>query len=92
MSNWNAPSPDGVTGAWVKKIKSCHERIAIKLNSLLKKEATLPLWTTLGKTILCQKDPAKGNEASNFRPISCLPLMWKLMTSILADSMYENGT
>ena len=88
MPNWKAPGPDGVQGFWLKKITSCHERIAIQLNSMLNKEATLPLWMTLGKTILCQKDPAKGNEANNFRPISCLPLMWKLMTSILADSMY----
>eukprot|EP00794_Sanderia_malayensis_P000828 gene828-biopygen97 len=88
MPNWKAPGPDGVQGFWLKKITSCHERIAIQLNSLLNKEATLPLWMTLGKIILCQKDPAKGNEASNFRPISCLPLMWKLMTSIMADSMY----
>ena len=80
--------PDGVQGFWLKKIASCHERIAMQLNSLLNKEAALPLWMTLGKTILCQKDPAKGNEVSNFRPISCLPLMWKLMTSILADGMY----
>ena len=25
----------------------------------------------------------------NFRPISCLPLMWKLMTGIIYDVMYE---
>ena len=49
---------------------------------------TLPEWMTVGRTILCQKDPTKGNEVRNFRPISCLPLMWKLMTSILANNMY----
>ena len=88
MPNWKAWGTDGVQGFCLKKITSCHERIAIQLNSLLNKEAALPLWMTLGKTILCQKDPAKGNEVSNFRPISCLPLMWKLMISILADGMY----
>ena len=34
------------------------------------------------------KDPTKGNAVDNFRPISCLPLLWKLMTGILAESMY----
>ena len=88
MPNWKAPGPDRVQGFWLKKITSCHERIAIQLNSPLNEEATLPLWVTLSKTILCQKDPKKGTKVSNFRPISFLPLMWKLMTSILADSMY----
>ena len=34
------------------------------------------------------KDPEKGNAADNFRSISCLPLMWKLMIGIIAKSMY----
>ena len=42
----------------------------------------IPKWMTTGKTILCQKDPDKGNAVDNYRPISCLPLMWKLMTGI----------
>ena len=33
--------------------------------------------TEVVSLILCQKDPAKGNEVSNFRPISCLPLRLK---------------
>ena len=45
-------------------------------------------WMAFGKTMLCQKDPTKGIEVSNFRPISCLPLKWKLITSILANNMY----
>ena len=55
---------------------------------LIMNNGTLPEWMTVSRTILCQKDPPKGNEVSNFRPISCLPLMWKLMTSILANNMY----
>ena len=26
----------------------------------------------------------------NFRPISCLPIMWKLATGIIADAMYDH--
>ncbi|XP_068684755.1 uncharacterized protein [Montipora foliosa] len=42
-----------------------------------------------GRTVLCQKDPANSIAVDNFRPISCLPLMWKLTTGILADNMYD---
>ena len=44
---------------------------------------------TTAKTIPCGKDPGKGNAVDNYRPISCLPLMWKLMTGIIANSVYE---
>ena len=35
---------------------------------------------TEGQTVLCQKDPSKENAVDNYRPISCLPFMWKLIT------------
>ena len=45
---------------------------------------------TFGETLLCQKDLAKGTKVDNYRPISCLPLMWKLMTVMLAEKMYSH--
>ena len=45
---------------------------------------------TFGKKLLCQKDPAKGIEVDNYRTISYLPLMWKLMTGMLAEKMYSH--
>ena len=44
---------------------------------------------TLGNIVLCQKDLAKRSAVDNYRPISCLPLMWKLMTRMLAGKMYS---
>ena len=49
----------------------------------------IPKWMTTEKTILWQKDPGKGNAVDNFQPVSCLPLMWKLMTGIMASSAHE---
>ena len=43
---------------------------------------------TKGRTVLIQKDKSKGNVASNYRPITCLPIVWKLMTGILAEEIY----
>ena len=31
-----------------------------------------------------------NNNNNNFRPISCLPLMWKLMTGVIAEVMYKH--
>ena len=44
---------------------------------------------TRGKTSLIVKDEEDGPIVSNFRLMTFLPLMWKLLTSILADAMYE---
>ena len=45
---------------------------------------------TLVKTVFCQKDPSKGNAVDNCRPISCLPLMWKLMTGSISNFLDVN--
>ena len=47
----------------------------------------VPSWLTRGRTSLIQKDKSKGNVASNYRPITCLPLMWKLLTGVIADQI-----
>ena len=38
---------------------------------------------TIGKTSLIMKDREKGPIVTNYRPITCLPLMWKLLMSVL---------
>ena len=43
---------------------------------------------TKGKTTLIQKDPEKVNAANNCSPIASVPLMWKLLTSVLAEKVY----
>ena len=47
-----------------------------------------PVWTTKGGTILMQKDKENGKVASNYRPISCLPLVWKLLTGVIAEEIF----
>ena len=44
---------------------------------------------TKGRTVLIQKDRSKGTVASNYRPITCLPLVWKLLTGIVANEVYS---
>ena len=39
--------------------------------------------------MLIQKYKAKVNITSNSQVITCLPLVWKLFTRILADEIYD---
>ena len=89
MPNWKAPGKDGVQGYWIKNLSNLHEWIAIQMNKILMGEDSPPAWMTDGRTVLCQKDLKKGNAAENYRPITCLPLMWKLLTEMIAEETYN---
>ena len=42
---------------------------------------------TKGKTTLIQKDPSKGTAPNNYRPITCLPMMWKILTAQIREEI-----
>ena len=86
----DAPGRDGVQDFWLRKLRGLYGRIAEKLNNILNKEEELPEWLAFGRTILCLKDHSMGNTVDNFRPISCLPLVWKLMTGVIAEVMHKH--
>ena len=88
VPNWKAPGPDLVQGFWLKNFTSRHRRIANQLQSCLD-NGNMPEWMTKGRTVLIMKDPEKGATAENYRPITCLPVMWKLLTGIIAEDLYE---
>ena len=87
LPNWKAPGPDMVQGYWFKYFTSMHKSLKDNLADCLK-AGKVPEWMTKGKTVLIQKDPAKGNDPSNYRPITCLPLAWKILTGIIAEETY----
>ena len=89
MPNWKSPGPDGVQGYWIKNLSNLHGNIALQLDRCLQ-ENNVPSWMVTGKTILCVKELGKGNAVANFRPITCFPLLWKLLTEILAQELYEH--
>ena len=89
MPNWKSPGPDLVQGFWLKSFSSLHESVRLQLKECLD-SGFVPSWLTRGRTSLLQKDKSKGNVASNYRPITCLPLMWKLLTGVIADQIYAH--
>jgi hypothetical protein len=84
--NWKSSGPDGVHGYWIKNFANLHERISEQLNGCLEM-GVVPEWMTKGRTCLILKDRSKGGLVSNDRPITCLPLMWKLLTGIIGQSV-----
>ena len=40
------------------------------------------------RTTLIQKDPSKGTALNNYRPITCLPMMCKILTTQIREEIY----
>ena len=83
MRNWKSPGPDLVQRFWLRNFSSLQERVRMQLKECLD-SGFIPSWLTRGRTSVLQ-NKSKGNVASNYRPVTCLPLMWKLLTGVIAD-------
>ena len=86
-SNWKAPGIDGVANFWVKNFPSVHEDLTHAYNSVVKNPEECPDWPTRGTTYLLPKNDETENP-KNYRPITCLPTMYKILTSIITDRTY----
>ena len=91
IPNWKTLSHDGIHGFWFKKSTSIHDRLALEMNRCLQ-EANVPDWMTKGKTTLILKDPNKGTAPNNYRPITCLPMIWKISTAQIKEEIYNAPT
>lgn len=92
MSNWKAPGPDQIQIFWLKKLTSIHERMATQMNHVLTHPQEVPNWLVEGKTRLIRKDFAKEPTPDNYRPITCLPTMWKVFSGIMANKIISHLT
>ena len=87
IPNQKALGPDDVQGYWLKNLTPLHGRLMVYLQDCLD-SGRVPDWLTRGRTVLIQNDKTEENIASNYQPITCLPLVWKLLTGILAGEIY----
>lgn len=79
MANCKAAGADLVQDCWFKKLTPINIRWQEYQEDCVC-QGNIPEWIVTGRTVLIQKDPAKGNHANNNRPEACLPMMWRLLT------------
>ena len=86
---WKSPGIDQIPNFWLDALHSEHTKLAKNFNRLMADPTITPIWFCLGTTYLL----AKTNEtadAKNYRPITCLPTCYKLLTSILTERTYAH--
>ena len=84
---WKSPGIDKIQNFWLNSLTSLHDLLTHHLNVLIENPEDIPDWLTEGVTYLLPKSEDTKNP-KNYRPITCLTTMYKLLTSILTERMY----
>jgi len=87
MLNWKAPGRNQIANFWFKQLTATHKHIAALFNKLIE-EDQISEWLTAGVTFLIAKNRNTENP-KNYRPVTCLPTMYKLMTSIISRRLQK---
>jgi hypothetical protein len=83
--NWKAPGRDQIPNFWLKQLTATLKHIATIFNKLIE-EDQIPEWLTAGVIFLIPKNENTENP-KNYRPVTCLPTMFKLITSAISRRM-----
>ena len=87
FSNWKAPGNDRIANFWIKNLISVHDELTTAYNGILKHPEKASDWLTDGLTQLLPKTEETKNP-KNYLPITCLPTMYTILTSILNERTY----
>lgn len=88
--NWKAAGPDKIQNFWYKKFTSTHISIVQFFNEALKNPEIMPRFLTQGDTYLLPKTSPAVADPSKYRPVTCLPTLYKIFTTLLANKIYTH--
>ena len=88
-SNWKCPGKDGRANFWIKNLPSLHQDLTNAFNDCSCNPETCPNCLTIGITYLLPKIEDTKNP-KNYRPITCLPTTYNILTSIITKRVYKH--
>jgi tetrahydromethanopterin S-methyltransferase subunit B len=87
MLNWKAPGREKYQIFGLSNLTATHKHIAAIINKLIE-EDQIPVWLTAGVTFLIPKNENTENP-KNYRPVTSLPTMYKLITYVISRRMQK---
>lgn len=87
--NWKAPGLDKIHMFWLKYFSTLHPIISTLFNEIVNAPSNFPGFLAEGVTYLLPKEGNKS-DPKNYRPITCLSVLYKLFTSILHSKIYRH--
>ena len=87
--NWKGTGKDRVTTFWIKKFTCLHEKIAKAITVMINENIHCPEWLPGGRTVMIPKS-TNPTAVSEFRPITCLNTIYKLITSVINARILEH--
>ena len=82
---FKAPGRDQIPNFWLKQLTETLKYVAVIFNKLIE-TGPLPEWLTAAVTFLTTKNE-NTEYLKNYRPVTCLPTIYKLLTSIISRCM-----
>ena len=86
LRNWASPDPDGIQRFWWKCFSSVHVFLREVFNQFLLGDMELPVWFPVRRTLLIPK----ATNPKNYRPITCLNIIYKMWTRCLTTLMLNH--
>jgi hypothetical protein len=87
MLNWKDPGRDQIPNFWFKQLTATHRHIAAIFNKLIEEDQILK-WLMAGVNFLIPKNKNTENP-KNYRPVTYLPTMYKLITTVTSRRMQK---
>ena len=88
LQNWKSPGIDKIHNFWLKYLVSLHGQLISGYNEIIKNPINIPEWMTKGITYLLPKSKDTLHP-KNYRPITCLPVIYKILTSLISERIYS---
>jgi len=80
--NWKVPGRDQIANFWLKKLTATHKHTTALFSKLIEDDQ-IPEGLTARVIFLIPKNGNTENP-KNYRPVTCFPTIYKLMTSIIS--------
>jgi hypothetical protein len=87
--NWKTPGPDNIHNFWLKYFPATYEPLARSFTAIINNTDSIPQYLTEATTYLLYKKGESSNPG-NYRPITCLSVVYKLFTAMLYTKIYEH--